>query len=145
MTIGNPAFCLALYLTGVYFWGELQHFGDLSRQKIKGWPIRTRQIDGSDCKTNYMHNIDQLFAHKTQVGKFWWTCLSNIELIIITCFIISNLTIASLLLLASTVLLEIVASSNKSRLICRTQSWRSATLLKRDSNTGVFFGILRYF
>ena len=27
VTIRNPAFCLALYLTGVYFRGELQHFG----------------------------------------------------------------------------------------------------------------------
>ena len=25
MTFGNPAFCLALYLTGVHFRGELQH------------------------------------------------------------------------------------------------------------------------
>ena len=28
--IGNPAFCLALYLTGVHFRGELQHVGDVS-------------------------------------------------------------------------------------------------------------------
>ena len=33
--IGNPAFCLALYLTGVHFRGELQHVGDVSEQKIK--------------------------------------------------------------------------------------------------------------
>ena len=32
---GNPAFCLFLYLTGVYFRGELQHVGDVSEQKIK--------------------------------------------------------------------------------------------------------------
>ena len=35
VTIGNPAFCLALYLTGVHFRGELQHVGDVSEQKIK--------------------------------------------------------------------------------------------------------------
>ena len=35
MTIGNPAFCLALYLAGVFFRGELQHVGDVSEQKIK--------------------------------------------------------------------------------------------------------------
>ena len=34
-TIGNPAFCLALYLTGVHFRGELQHVGDVSERKIK--------------------------------------------------------------------------------------------------------------
>ena len=28
VTIGNLAFCLALYLTGVHFRGELQHVGD---------------------------------------------------------------------------------------------------------------------
>ena len=46
VTIGNPAFCLLLYLTGVHFRGELQHFGDVSEQKSKYWPIRTREIDG---------------------------------------------------------------------------------------------------
>ena len=30
VTIGNPAFCLALYLSGVHFRGELQHIGDVS-------------------------------------------------------------------------------------------------------------------
>ena len=46
MTIGNPAFCLFLYLTGVHFRGELQHGGDVSQQKIKCRPIRTREIGG---------------------------------------------------------------------------------------------------
>ena len=46
VTIGNPAFCLALYLTGVHFRGELQHVGDASEQKIKCRPIRTREIGG---------------------------------------------------------------------------------------------------
>ena len=35
VTIGNPTFCLVLYLTGVHFWGELQHAGDVNEQKIK--------------------------------------------------------------------------------------------------------------
>ena len=34
VTIGNPAFCLLLYLTGLHFRGELQEFGDVSEQKI---------------------------------------------------------------------------------------------------------------
>ena len=42
VTIGNPAFCLALYLTDVRFRGELQHVGDVSEQKIKCRLIRTR-------------------------------------------------------------------------------------------------------
>ena len=46
VTTGNPAFCLFLYLTGAHFWGELQHNGDVSEQKIKCWPIRIREIGG---------------------------------------------------------------------------------------------------
>ena len=44
MTIGNPAFCFFLYLTGVHFRGKLQHDGGASQQKIKCRPIRTREI-----------------------------------------------------------------------------------------------------
>ena len=44
VTIGNPAFCLFLYFTGVHFRGELQHGGDVIQQKIKCRPIRTREI-----------------------------------------------------------------------------------------------------
>ena len=44
VTIGNLAFCLFLCLTGVHFRGELQHGGDVSQQKIKCRPIRTRGI-----------------------------------------------------------------------------------------------------
>ena len=46
VTIGNPAFCLFLYLTGVHFRGKLQHIGYVSPQKIKCRPIRTREIGG---------------------------------------------------------------------------------------------------
>ena len=44
VTIGNPAFCLSLYLTGVHFRGELQHVRDVSEEKIKYRPVRTREI-----------------------------------------------------------------------------------------------------
>ena len=44
MTIGNPAFCLFLYLTGIHFRGELQNGGDVSQQKINCRPIKTREI-----------------------------------------------------------------------------------------------------
>ena len=46
MTVVHPAFWLFLYLTGVHFQGELQHSGDVSQQKIKCGPIRTREIGG---------------------------------------------------------------------------------------------------
>ena len=46
MIIGNPAFCIALYLTCVRFRGELQHIGTISEQKIKCRPNRTRKIGG---------------------------------------------------------------------------------------------------
>ena len=47
VTIGNSDFCHALYLTGIHFRGELQHVGDVSEQKIKCRPIRTREIGGA--------------------------------------------------------------------------------------------------
>ena len=34
VTIGNPAFCLTLYLTGIHFRGELQHVRYVGEQKI---------------------------------------------------------------------------------------------------------------
>ena len=43
---GNQAFCLALYLAGVHFQGELQHVGHVSEPKIKCRSIRTREISG---------------------------------------------------------------------------------------------------
>ena len=46
MTIVHPAFCLFLYLTGVHFRGELHHGVDVSQQKFKCRPIRTREIGG---------------------------------------------------------------------------------------------------
>ena len=33
VTVGNPASCLVLYLTGVHFRGELERVGDVSEQK----------------------------------------------------------------------------------------------------------------
>ena len=44
MTVGDSAFCLPFYLASLHFRGELQHFGLVREQKIKGWPIRTREI-----------------------------------------------------------------------------------------------------
>ena len=47
VTIGISTFCLALYLTGVHFRGEIQHVSDVSGQKIKCEPIRTWEIGGA--------------------------------------------------------------------------------------------------
>ena len=47
VTIGNPAFSLFLYLTGVHLRGKLQDGGDASQQKIKCRPIRTRGTGGA--------------------------------------------------------------------------------------------------
>ena len=44
VTVGNPSFYLALYLTAVDFQGKLHHVGHVGEQKIKCWPIRTREI-----------------------------------------------------------------------------------------------------
>ena len=41
VTIRNQAFCLALYLTGVHFRGELLHVGHVGEQKIKCQPIKS--------------------------------------------------------------------------------------------------------
>ena len=46
VTVGNPAFCLAIYLTYVHFRGELQHVGHMDEEKINFRPIRTREIAG---------------------------------------------------------------------------------------------------
>ena len=46
VTVGNPAFCLAIYLTYVHFRGELQHVGHMDEEKINCRPIRTREIAG---------------------------------------------------------------------------------------------------
>ena len=46
VTLGNPVFCLALYVTGVHFRGKLQQVGHMGEQRIKCRPIRTREIAG---------------------------------------------------------------------------------------------------
>ena len=64
MTIGNPAFCLALYLTGVLFQGEFQHVGDVSEQNIKSQPIRTQVTGGVRFSEELYHVIYyQQFSH----------------------------------------------------------------------------------
>ena len=44
MTIGNPAFCLALYLTRVHLRGELEHVCRAGEKKIKCRPVRIPEI-----------------------------------------------------------------------------------------------------
>ena len=49
------------YLTGVHFRGELQHGGDFSQQKIKCWPIRTREIGRVSVSDVLHENIKNIF------------------------------------------------------------------------------------
>ena len=67
VTIGNPAFCLFLCLTGVHFLGELHLVGDVSEQKIKRWPIRTREIGGFRLKDGLYDKYT--FLYKPPVYK----------------------------------------------------------------------------
>ena len=60
MTIGNPAFGVTLYLTGVHFRGELQHVGHVGEQKIKCDQSELEKQLLSDCNGNYMDNIDNV-------------------------------------------------------------------------------------
>ena len=67
VTIRNSAFFLALYLTGVHFRRELQHVGDVSKQKIKCRPIRTREIGGVTLSDVLYGNIRNRTANRMQV------------------------------------------------------------------------------
>ena len=64
VTIGNPAFSLALYLTGVLFQDEFQHVGDVSEQNIKCQPIRT-QVTGGVRLSEELYDVIyyQQFSH----------------------------------------------------------------------------------
>ena len=76
MTIGNPAFCLALYLTGVHFRGKLHHLGQVGEQKNQ---VSTNQnsksnwcqiVRGTICKTVFTEQIWYLNcgSHNVKVG-----------------------------------------------------------------------------
>ena len=44
MTIWNPGLCLVVYLTNPHFRGKWQHVSRVGQQKIKYWPIKTREL-----------------------------------------------------------------------------------------------------
>ena len=74
MTIGNPAFFLFLYLTGVHFRGELPPGGDVSQQKRKCQPNRTREIGGvSLSNVLYACTISYGFLVPCQFQENGWT------------------------------------------------------------------------
>ena len=54
MIIGNPAFSIALYLTGVHFRGKLQHVGDVNEQKFLS-------VDQSEQENRFQFNLFILF------------------------------------------------------------------------------------
>ena len=59
VTTGNPAFC---FLTGINFRGELLHGSDVSQEKIKCRPIRTREIGGISLS-------DVLYVNRSHVFR----------------------------------------------------------------------------
>ena len=60
VTIGNLAFCLALYLTGIHFRGELQHVGDDVLEHRACWNT-TRGL-----KEAVLKNFPKAFAARFQ-------------------------------------------------------------------------------
>ena len=55
MTSGNPAFCLALCLTGIHFRGQLHHVDHVSEQKSSMSQLKLEKYVLSDFKANYMY------------------------------------------------------------------------------------------
>ena len=142
VTTGNPAFCLAWYLTGVHFRGELQHVVDGSEQKIKCRPIRTREIGGARLS-------EELYGHDKDLP--WFN--TKIKLLIyekitykVLCKNIEKSS-GSQLFFKIGVLKNLVNFTGKhlcsSLFLVKWQAWGPSTLWKRDSNTGAFTGALQ--
>ena len=75
LTFGNPAFCLALYLTGVHFRRELQHVGDISEQKIKCRPISTWEIGGARLQDKL--HADHRFISVQLISVNWGRTINS--------------------------------------------------------------------
>ena len=69
MTFGNPAFCLALYLTGVHFRGELQRVGQVGGQKIKCQPVRNREISSVRLREELYDGECKIHLHGVLVSR----------------------------------------------------------------------------
>ena len=76
MIIGNPAFCLALYLTGVHFRGELHDVSHVGEQKSSVDQSEFEKQLVSDFKRNYMKSSDP------QILRF---TIPNLALVIKVC------------------------------------------------------------
>ena len=72
LTIGKPAFCLAVYLTRIHFRDELKHVGDVSDQKVKCRPIRTQEIGGVRLSETVW---DMVCLSRPYLLKFFKACL----------------------------------------------------------------------
>ena len=71
--IGNLAFCLVYYLTGVHFRGELQHIGDVSEQKKSSVDqLELEKQVVSDCK-------DGLYIKRDDFTRLKSRCRNNIN------------------------------------------------------------------
>ena len=69
MTIGNPPFCLAPFLTAVHFRGELQPVGRMSGQNIRCQPIRTREIGGVRLQDELYKKSRRIEQHVSRISK----------------------------------------------------------------------------
>ena len=80
MTIVHSAFYLFLCLTGVHFRSELQHGGDVSQQKIKCRPVRTRERGGVYCQIYCMFHWTPLVTSGSFINSkmFFWKILSKV-------------------------------------------------------------------
>ena len=77
VTIENPAFCIALYLIVIHFRGELQHVGDVSEQKIKCRPIRTRTIGGARLSVELYAKIFRTLANLLRIVRIEMLKIAN--------------------------------------------------------------------
>ena len=77
VTIGNPAFCLFLYLTGIHFWGKLQHGGDVKKSSVDQSELEKWVL--SHCQTYYMHTGAKPYRNMACCGCWWlgWQCFTN--------------------------------------------------------------------
>ena len=64
VTIGSPAFFLALYLTGVHFQGALQHGGHVAEQKIN------RHINYTNYTNQLSFYISYFCSFQLVLGRF---------------------------------------------------------------------------
>ena len=67
MTIGNPAICIGLYLTGVHFRGELQYFRHVGVKKSSVDHSELEKQVTSDYKKNYVKLNKKILLYAVRI------------------------------------------------------------------------------